>query len=164
MPGPDSRPSAGWFQLPSLPACSAPLQGAEVITTQGHKVLPAYPPYCLSSPLLSRTIAIAVLTDFLFPMDKQNPLSWHVNPCPTAHSQHCPVGLLAVLHTVYFLKHPALAHWVSSAPSPLSLPGELPFSPHGTTQVLLWEALSFPPTSLTWFGVPPTCPCPPVLH
>lgn len=94
LPGPDSRPSTGWFQLSSLPACSAPLQGAEVVTTQGHKVLPAYPPYCLSSPLLSRTIAIAVLTDFLFPVDKQNPLSWHVNPCPTAHSQHCPVGLL----------------------------------------------------------------------
>lgn len=75
-----SRHSGGWFwsNFPALcPSCPyAWSQGCNC--TQTHrKFCPLTLLNVSHCPVLSWTIAITVLTDFLFPVDKWNPLSWH---------------------------------------------------------------------------------------
>lgn len=120
-------------------------------------------------PLLSWTIAIAVLTDFLFPVDEWNPLSWHVKPLPSDRisAPLCHVGLLAVLQTVcdFSRAEPLLSRSPLPVPtSPPSLPGEPPFRLQGTAQASApVGSLVLPAHFPSLLSVSPMCPCPPVL-
>lgn len=153
--GPPLAGSGPTFQ----PCCpSYPMHGIGVVATHGQKVLPhpllnsliALPFYPLPW-----TFAVPVLTDFLFPVDKRNSVMVHKNSIqlyPMSQSQllsfmrgYLQFSKLSALSSLSLLcPHSLLLHLCLENPHLIFMvqPGHL----------FLWEVLSFPSTSLAWFG------------
>lgn len=148
---------------PYCPSC--PMHGVGIVATHGGSsafsslislishIDPLFHPY-------PWTIAVPVLTDFLFLVDKGNPVllackapaQWHsLSSCVSRGATHSSLNSLLSLP-----KPPFPSRLCLEGPPP---PTPLPFSLHGAAWVPVCsrEVLSFLPTSLAWFSASHMC-------